>query len=150
LMLSFAKVASENATAIYAARQADKEQILTVKEMPINWAADTTICDSVSFKGHTASYKPSQVSGKQRLFYDRTKPYTKKVPFYDHYKSSLTVQVPKAYILKQGWQDVADRLRWNNVSMQEIKQDTVMDVEVYYIENYETIPHPYEKHYMHR
>src|SRR5690606_1167056 len=49
---------------------------------PINWAIDSSEVSYIDFKGFEAGYKPSEVSGKDRLYYDRSKPFTKKIPFY--------------------------------------------------------------------
>jgi hypothetical protein len=33
----------------------------------------------MDFKGYEGKYKPSEISGKPRLYYDRNKPFTKKL-----------------------------------------------------------------------
>ena len=54
---------------------------------------------------------------------------------------------PKAYIIPQGWHEVIDRLAINNVTMQRLKKDTLIEVEVSRITDYRTASRPFEKHY---
>jgi hypothetical protein len=41
-------------------------------------------------------------------------------------------------------------LRTNGVRINRISRDTTFDVTAYHIDNYETLPRPYEKHYLHK
>lgn len=150
LMNSFIKVASEHATEIKQARANDKAALLTKKEFPLEWTVDTTRFDTIEFKGYEAGYKPSKISGQPRLYYDRNKPYTKKVPFYNHYIPGKTVTAPQAYVIPKAWVSVISCLRSNGVHITRLSQDTIMKVTAYHIDNYETIGHPYEKHYLHK
>ena len=58
-----------------------------------------------------------------------------------------TVQKPKAYIIPQGWHDVIDRLKLNNVIMHQLKKDTTISVEYYMVDDYKSMAKPYEKHH---
>ena len=116
----------------------------------LDWKVDTTRCDSIWFKGYAAEYKPSEVSGQPRLYYDHSIPYTKLVPFYDHYIPSKTVSAPRAYIIPKAWVPVISILRSNGVHIERFSHDTALDVVAYHIDNFETLPHPYEKHYLHK
>jgi len=150
LMLSFIKEGSAHAAEIKKVRADDLAALGNKNEFALDWQADTTRCDSILFKGYEAAYKPSQVSGLPRLYYDHTKPFTKKVPFYDHFVPSKTVTAPKAYIIPKTWVSVISQLRNNGVNIRRFSRDTTMTVTAYHIDNYETTPHPYEKHYLHK
>ena len=50
---------------------------------PIQWKVDSTKYQMIDFKGFEAGKKTSEVSGQPRLFYDRNKPFTRKVKFYN-------------------------------------------------------------------
>jgi len=150
LMLSFIKTASQQAAEIKTARDNDRKKLQDKTEFAISWHADTTMHTMIPFRGYTPGYKPSEVSGQQRLYYDRTKPFSKEVPFYNHYIATEKVKAPKVYVIQQGWVDVIDRLRYNGVVMQMLDNDSTMTVTSYHIEKYETIPTPYEKHYLHK
>lgn len=150
LMQTFIKVGSEHANEIKQVRAKDKKALMDKKEFVLDWKPDTTRCDSIEFKGYEAVYKASDVSGLPRLFYDRNKPYTKMVPFYNHYVPVKTVTAPAAYIIPKQWVPIISVLRSNGVHIVRMSKDTTMQVTAYHIDNYETLPKPYEKHYLHK
>lgn len=150
LMLSFIKVGATHAGEIKQVRAADKKALLSKKDFVLDWKADTTRCDSILFKGYEGVYKPSAVSGLPRLYYDHSKPYTRNVPFYDHFIPAKTVSAPRAYIIPKAWTSVISVLRSSGVHILRLKGDTTLTVTAYHIDNYETVPKPYEKHYLHK
>jgi len=150
LMESFIKTASENADAIKTARAEDRKALEQKTELDIDWKPDTTKSTMITFKGFESGHKPSKVSGMPRLYYDRGKPYTRQVKFFNQFTASKTVTVPKAYVIQHGWHNAIQRLAWNGVKMNKLEQDTTMELTVYRIEKYETVQHPYEKHYLHK
>ena len=149
LMESFIKISSENAAKIKSTRKLERDEIVRAKTIPIDWVLDTSKHTLIPFNGYEARYEPSGVSGKPRLFYDKTKPYSKDVPFYHYYKPKTKVRTPKAYIVRQGWGNVVEKMRLNGVMARKVKRDTVMELSVYYIEDYKTTSYPYEGHYLH-
>ena len=150
LMLSVIKAASQHAGDIKLARMHDREALMTKKEFALDWKVDTTRCDSILFKGYEGLYKKSEVSGLPRLYYDHSKPYTRNVAFYDHYIPKTTVTAPQAYIVPKTWVPMITRLRNNGVHIARFDSDTTLTVTAYHIDNYETVPHPYENHYLHK
>jgi hypothetical protein len=114
----------------------------------IAWRHDRTKATPILLKGYEAVYKKSEVTGANRLFYDRTKPFEKVVPFYNTYADSIRVKKPVAYLIPQGWWRVIERLQANNIRMQRLKQDTIIEVEAYRIESYQSYPTPYEGHHL--
>ncbi len=149
LMQSFIMYSGKHAEEIKSARKMEASVVAEKKELVIDWKVDTINHSEIEFKGYEPKYKPSKVSGQKRLYYDRDKPYTKTIPFYNKFLPAASAKVPEAYIIQQGWQKVIERLHWNNVEMQKLDRDTVMDLTVYRITNYETGPKPYESHYLH-
>jgi hypothetical protein len=150
LMQCFIKVASEHADEIKQARANDRKALLTKKEFALDWKVDSSRYDTVVFKGYQASRKTSEVSGLPRLYYDRNKPYTKKVPFYDHFVPTKTVTAPRAYIIPKAWTPIISRLRTNGVRILRFNYDSLTTVTAYHIDNYETVGQPYENHYLHK
>jgi len=59
-------------------RQAN-ENVRTQKIFDINWELDTEQVEQLSFKGYEAKYKASEVSGKDRLYYDHNAPFDKEI-----------------------------------------------------------------------
>jgi hypothetical protein len=57
--------------------------------------------------------------------------------------------IPKAYIIPQGWHNVVERLKMNNIELTQLKNDTIIEVESYRITDYKTRTSAYEGHYSH-
>jgi hypothetical protein len=93
--------------------------------------------------------KPSEVSGKDRLYYDSQKPFEKEINYYLHYQPKKTVTIPKAYILPKAWWPVVERLQWNQIEMTPLQKPETFEVEVYQITDYNTVNQAYEGHYLH-
>jgi hypothetical protein len=129
-------------------RSQAKQQQQVQDSFTISWRRDRTKWTPIRLKGYEAGYKKSEISGLNRLFYDHTKPIDKMVPFYNSYVDSIRVATPKAYLIPQGWWKVIERLQANGVHMQRLRNDTVVEVEAYRIESYQTFSKPYEGHHL--
>jgi hypothetical protein len=125
------------------------EQVAQQKTFALNWDVDKTRYDTLLFKGYTAGYKTSEVSGLPRLYYDESKPYTKPIKYYDNYKVTATADKPVAYIIPQAWGKIIDLFKLNKVVMHRLTHDTTLDVQMYYVGDFKTVPKPYEGHYLH-
>lgn len=130
-------------------RRSAKEMVKTKLTFPIQWELDTSRHQMLSFKGYEGSYIDSKVTNQKRLFYDKHKPFTRSVKYYDYYQASLTVTKPDYYIIPQGWHNVIDRLKLNNVQIETLEKDTVITVESYKIADYKTNVRAYEGHFYH-
>lgn len=115
----------------------------------LDWKIDTSKTSTLSFKGYEGNRIPSEVTGAQRLKYDRTKPFTKDVVYNNYFEPSIEVTIPSAYIIPQGWWKVIELLKLNQVEMRKFEKDTTITVESYEIESYESRKMPYEGHYQH-
>ncbi|ANE50327.1 M14 family metallopeptidase [Flavisolibacter tropicus] len=147
LMESFIDFTNKNSQTITSLRQKSRQQQLQQQEFTATWALDKTKFKEITFKGYEAGKKNSSISGLPRLYYDRNKPFEKKIPFYNVYKDSTKITKPKAYIIPQGWWKVIERLQANNISMQRLSKDTSIEVEWYRISAYQASPRPYEGHH---
>jgi hypothetical protein len=148
-MVSAISYAEKNHAKIKSVRAAAAATYKAGDSYPIDWAIDSSKVSYIDFKGFEAGYKPSDVSGKNRLYYDRSRPFTKKIPFYGKYKATQFVTVPKAYIVPQSQWPVLDLLLLNKMEYSQLKKDTIIEVETYKIAQYETSKSPYEGHYGH-
>ncbi|WP_317169938.1 M14 family metallopeptidase [Flammeovirga agarivorans] len=117
--------------------------------LPVNWEADMTQADTLLFKGYEGVMKKSEVSGFSRLFYDRTKPYEKAIPYYNALKVTEVATIPNYYVIPMGWSKIVDYLKQNNIKVKQFKRDQALKVKVTYIDEYETVKTPYESHYLH-
>lgn len=119
------------------------------KEYPLTWEVDSTQVTQLNFKGYEGTYIESKVTGKKRLFYDKSKPYTKAVSYYNYMKPKIHKTIPKAYIIPQQWFNVIELLQLNEVPLARIQNDTIINAEVSKIVAYETRKSAYEGHYLH-
>lgn len=149
LMKSMLSVMDSQKDKIKAVRQKAIEHTKAKRTFDLNWTLDSERQDSVLFKGYEAKYKPSEVSGLDRLYYDHAAPYEKEVPYFRYYKTTTSVEKPAAYIIPQAYQEIAERLRWNGVEIHQLASDQEIDVEQYKIDNYKDRP-AYEGHYLHQ
>jgi hypothetical protein len=150
MMESFIEFTAQHSEEITSVREQTLKLQATRSTFPIAWKWDKTKWTDIIFKGYEAGQKTSEVSGLPRLYYDRTKPYERKVPFYNSYTDTLAVQKPKAYIIPQGWWKVIDRLEAAGIQLQQLKKDTLVEVEAYQIESYTSGTRPYEGHHLNR
>ncbi|MDR6786032.1 hypothetical protein ABIE26_004498 [Pedobacter africanus] len=127
---------------------ADKETA-SQKEFTVEWKLDQEKHEALEFKGYAAKQKPSAVSGLDRLYYDRSTPYTKTIKYWNTYVPAVTLHKPIAYIIPQAWDKVISLLKLNRVKMQRLTKDAAIPVEVYYIADYKTAGKPFEGHYVH-
>ena len=149
LLQTYIDLVSRDAKIIGENKRKADEQVAQQKVFPISWKLDESVHDSIPFKGFAAKYKPSTVSGADRLYYDRNEPYTKNIKYFNKFEPALTIEKPVAYIIPKGWDRVISLLKLNGVKMQQLTDDVQLPVDVYYIGNYKTGSRPYEGHYIH-
>ena len=147
LSLTVIEKASINATELITQRKKARAEVVKEKSFPFKWTVDTTKFSFITFKGYEQGFKPSDATGLNRMYYDKSKPFTKQVKFFNVFNASAFVEAPAAYIIPQGWYAVIDLLKLNNVQMQQFKNDTLFEVEAYHIDDYKSLPRPYEKHH---
>lgn len=115
----------------------------------IGWEIDPTKVESIEFKGYEARKIKSEVSGMPRLFYDRTKPFTKNIKFYNAYRSTKDIQIPRYYLVPKSQWNVIEHLVRNNIQMTALDKDSTFVAQLYEISDYQTSKNPYEGHYNH-
>lgn len=148
LMVSFIEFTSENRSEIIRIRKDTRQRELTASSFPIGWKHDTVHFQNFLYKGFESGYKKSRVSGIDRLYYDRSKPFEKMIPVYNRYNVEKMVQKPAAYIIPQGWWRVIERLQLNGVQMRQLKEDLTLEVEMYSIKDYKSLSNAYESHHL--
>jgi hypothetical protein len=139
----------KNGAKIKELRKNAVAKILEKKTYPITFEVAKDTFTTLQFKGYEGSFIDSKVTNGKRLFYDKTKPFTKTINYYNQYKITDEITIPKAYILKQGWWKIMDRLNDNNIKYSVLKNDTIITVREQHIKNYKTRNSAYEGHYPH-
>lgn len=119
------------------------------KKYAIRWKLDSTKYSFIDFKGYEAGKKPSEISGKPRLFYDRNKPFTRKVKFFDTYKADKEIVIPSYYVIPKSEGKIIENLKRNQIKFKELQSDSLITVESYKIVDFKTVKNPYEGHYLH-
>jgi len=139
----------KNGVEIKELRKNAVAKILEQKTYPITFEVARDTFTKLQFKGYKGTYINSKVTNGKRLFYDKTKPFTKSVDYYNQFKITNEITIPKAYILNQGWWKIIDRLKDNQIQYSIFKNDTIITVEEQYIKDYKTRTSAYEGHYLH-
>jgi hypothetical protein len=149
LLQTYIDIIERDAKQILKNKQLADEQVAKQSSFPLDWKLDDTKADSISFKGYTAKQKPSGVSGYDRLYYDRSAPYTKQIKEWNTFVPVVSVNKPVAYLIPQAWGRVIELLKLNGVVLKRLTADARLKLEMYYIKDYKTVPQPFEGHYVH-
>jgi hypothetical protein len=147
LMQSMIATAGKNADTLIVLRNQLKKESIARQTFPMSFSVDSSKFGYLIFKGYEQAYATSEATGLQKMYYDRNKPFAKKVKYYNVFKPGNNVAKPLAYIIPQGWYTVIDLLKMNQVQMRQFTTDTSFEVEAYHITGYKSYPTPYEKHH---
>ena len=147
LLVTFIENTGKYAKDLISMRKKAIEKTISQRQFPLSWVLDRSQHTLLSFKGYEAAMVPSKVTGLPVLSYDRQKPYTKEVKFYEVYKEENNISAPKAYIIPQGWWKVIDILTLNGVKMETLKKDSAMEVNTFRISKMKSMAVPYEGHH---
>jgi hypothetical protein len=150
LLLSMLDFTEERSVDIKIVRKNAIDKILKKKIYPITFEINPKKEPSViQFRGYEGEIMDSKVTNGKRLLYDASKPYLEPVDYFNEYRSTKEITIPKAYILKQGWHRVVERLKNNQIFYTQFKKDTTLVVETLHIDDYKTRTSAYEGHYLH-
>lgn len=136
LLASLDYMYAHNTELIQQKERADKA-VADQKTFELNWELDTTSFRKIPFNGFAATYEKSKVTSADRLKYDRSQPQTINIKYYDTYQATETAAAPAFYVVPQAWREVVDRLKWNGVELTQLKKDSIAQMRVYYIDDYE-------------
>ena len=146
VLYEFAKV---NGDEIRKVKMQAEYSMGQTERLALNWELDTVRYDQIKFMGYAAKYKKSEVTGKDRLYYDRDAPYTKDIKYFNRYKAVDTVDVPALYLIPQAWGEIIELMLYSNVEVMRLTKDKEIETEHYRIKEFNTRPNPYEGHYLH-
>ena len=150
LLLSMLDFAEDRSEDIKTIRKNAIDEILKKKTYPIAFEIHHQKEPSIiQFRGYEGKIIDSKVTNGKRLAYDTSKPYSEPVNYYNEFRPTKETTIPKAYILRQGWRRVIERLNNNQISYTQFKKDTTLVVETLHVDNYKTRTSAYEGHYLH-
>ncbi|QJD99739.1 peptidase M14 [Massilia forsythiae] len=134
---------------IVALRRAAKQSGRMRAQWPIHWAMDEANPSSFRFKGYEARYKPSLLGDYQRLWYDRSAPFERDIPYFNRFPADIVVPAPRAYVVPQQWREVVERLQWNGVRLERVENEREQEVGCYHVASVTPRGNAYEGHMFH-
>ena len=150
LLLSMLDFTEDRSGDIKTIRKNAIDEILKKKTYPIAFEIHHQKEPSIiQFRGYEGKIIDSKVTNGKRLKYDTSKPYLEPVNYYNEFRPTKETTIPKAYILRQGWRRVIERLNNNQISYTQFEKDTTLVVETIHVDNYKTRTSAYEGHYLH-
>ncbi len=141
--------AQQNSSAVLSIYNNANTNTHKIKEYGINYKLDTTTNYELKFESYRKKYRTSEVTGLPIHYFDQSIRDTNTIPYYADYNPEKMIQVPQYYVLPQAWADAKERLDLSRIEYITLAKDTTMEVELYYIDKYETSERPYEGHYFH-
>lgn len=130
-------------------RKTDRENYYLQEKVPVTWKVDRSRHTDLEFMGYEGRQIDSKVTSGKRLFYDRSKPFTKNVKYYNHFIPDIEIKLPAAYVIPQGQRTVLELMRLNRVQLIPVEADMELEAEVYHIADVSHASSPFEGHYMH-
>ena len=149
LMKSAIKVTQNQGEKIKLLRENAFNAFAKADSYHIAFAVDSTKTTTLDFLGYEGKRIPSEITGKPRLKYDASKPFTKATTYYNYFKPTKTVTLPKAYVIPRGYRNIALKLRENKIKFDQLKRDSTFTAQVYHIADYNTYRNAYEGYYPH-
>ncbi|QED36300.1 hypothetical protein FK178_00490 [Antarcticibacterium arcticum] len=148
-LLSIIAVSERDWSTIKDLRARAQRKYLTERYYPVNFKVDSSASSKITFKGYEGETITSEITGMNRLRYNREKPFEKEIDYFNNYIPQERIEIPRAYVIPQGWWNVINVLKDNKIEMTPFSRDTVLQVEAYRIEDFGTRTTSYEGHYPH-
>lgn len=149
LMKSAIKITEQEGEKIKFLRADAFNAFAKADSYPIAFAIDSSKTTTLDFLGYEGKRITSEITGKPRLKYDPSKPFTKETTYYNYFKPTKTITLPKAYVIPRGYRNIALKLHENKIKFDQLKRDTTFTAQVYHISEYSTYRNAYEGHYPH-
>lgn len=109
----------------------------------LNYENDLSRSEKILFKGYEAEYVPSEVTGQNRLLYNRKKPFDRDIDYYPYLRGKTFTKKPDYYLVPQAWSEIISKLQSSGVVMEELEHDSTFTAEVYFIDDFKG-PYLYE------
>lgn len=148
-LMSVSEYAAENNEKIQTLRELTKEHLQNKRTFVTGWELDTSYQIPLDFKGYTMETGISDLTGQPDYHFNRDDMWEKEIPYYTAYKPVNTITAPDIYIVPSAWEDVIERLLLNRIEYSRLRKDTILRVEYYYIEEYNTARSLNNGHYKH-
>lgn len=150
LFESFLQFAQQNASELVRTKEKQLNWMLSQTQYHSNFEVDKSKSTPLLFKGYTLEKHPSELGNYERHFYNRNKPFSKTIPFYDSTVAKIHLEIPEYLIVKQEWQEVIARLKANKIQHLTLNNAQIWDVQAKYINQISYAKQPYEGHFVHQ
>ena len=150
LMRVLFEFTSLHAADIISIRENARTQTIQLSEYSFDWEIDSSVVDKINFKGYAYEEKTNTLTGQSINYYDRNKPWEHEIDYLKTYKAGIIVPVPDYFIIPQAWSEVIERLKWNGIEMYPLAADSMIDVDMFYIEDITHSPIPSNGHFVHQ
>lgn len=147
---SLVKLSADHQQEILSSRKKGIEESMTAGKFSLSYEIDTTRFQMIEFHGYEVDRQQiSPVTGLPRLGYDRNRPFTASIRYYDTYKPLLEIDIPDYFVVPQAWKPVLERLALNKVEYRVLERDTIIRVLVDYLDEVTSQNRPYNGHFFH-
>jgi hypothetical protein len=141
--------------------QQNSSELVRTKEKQLNWMLSQSLYYSnfevskstytpLPFNGYTLEKQASELGNYERNFFNRKKPFTKLIPFYDSAQAKIGLNIPEYFIVKQEWKEVIERLKANKIQHLQLDNAQLWEVKAKYIDQISYAKQPYEGHFVHQ
>ncbi len=110
---------------------------------PLRWK-DTDDSVMIDFLGVEYEIVHSDISGGDWFRYYPDRPETFRIPYYYHQEPTVTVRLPRAYIVPVEWRTVIERLQLHGVKMEQLHSAKKYRIQTCKFKNAEWRRTPYE------
>lgn len=139
----------QNSFNLKSTRVAHEDYWKNKSHYPLTHHIDSSKSKQFLFKGYASEFQKSKLGDYPRLKYLQDRPENTVIDYYNRFEVKDSVRIPKAFVIQSKYDEIINHLKRNQVILETIEKDTVIEVQVEYIQDYKTSRNPYEGHYYH-
>ena len=143
LMRHTLEYANQHAATLRKARILADRQSTQSKRYVLHWRR-TEKSRPVEFLGYAYKRTQGTASGGRWIQYDRTRPVTFTLPFFDDIVPARTIDIPTGYLIPRAWYDVITRLQANRIQITRLTKPTRFRVQQAFLSQPRWVSRPYE------
>ncbi|MBI2429258.1 MAG: peptidase M14 [Ignavibacteriales bacterium] len=113
-----------------------------LRSLPVNFNLTET-SEPFKFKAFTSNYHNSKITGNDVIRYT-SEPVVITIPFYNSIRNSVTIKIPKAYLVPKEFAHLMDVLNLHGIEFSQLDGMKSYTAEEYSFDEYLHAPKPYE------
>ena len=146
LMKTLAQYASKHARLLHQTKQKATQEAMQQTRYTLRWKR-TKASKKITFLGSAYYKEKSSLTGGLLTRYDRSKPQTWTIPFYNSFAPKHQIDIPHAYLIPPAWKGVLKRLRHNKIKMTKVEKTHTLTVRQSIFTKAAWSKRPYEGHF---